>query len=165
MGGHHKGCPPPADPHPCHLSFPTQTHLHPRSWPVLSLQAIVIHVYKEDFEGWKFTGGLCTNAFFQKQSSLGVCIPPLSLVSPSFSFLSLFFSPLPHFFGDYFAYLYCAYFPEYLRKPDMGDCVLIYMMFHRAGREKTHIAKRSSECEGFSKVSRGEESWLKEFSN
>lgn len=111
---------------------------------VLFLQAIVIHIYKEHFQGWKFSGGLCTNAFLQKQS----CSRCLHLFPPFFWFLSFSFLSCLSFFFSFFSprscCLYCAYFSEYLKKPDIGDCSLIYTMFHWAGRENTHMA----ECAG-----------------
>lgn len=136
---------PPLTPTSTVLSLLRQTP--PPLWQltlVLFLQAIVIHIYKEHFQGWKFSGGLCTNAFLQKQS----CSRCLHLFPPFFWFLSFSFLSCLSFFFSFFSprscCLYCAYFSEYLKKPDIGDCSLIYTMFHWAGRENTHMA----ECAG-----------------
>lgn len=107
---HRQSCPLPRLWPPPLQSEPTETDTPSSfgSWLVLFLQAIVIHIYKEHFQEWKFSGG-SARMFFKSRVALGACIFfPFHLVYPFFlSFLTFsFLRP---------CCLYCAYFPEYLK--------------------------------------------------
>ena len=72
---HHQSCPLPRHWPPPLQSEPAETDTPSSfgSWLVLFLQAIVIHIYKEHFQEWKFSGG-SARMFFKSKVALGVWI-------------------------------------------------------------------------------------------
>lgn len=140
---HLRCCPPPSrGPHLYNLSLLRQTPSPLAADLYFSSRLLLYTFIKSTFRDGNSVGAL-HKCLFQKQSCSTVCIFRLVfwfLLFPFFSFLFSFsFSLFPSFsflsFSFFFLFfglccLYCAYFPEYLKKPDTRDCSLIYMMFH-----------------------------------
>lgn len=156
---HHQSCPLPRHWPPPLQSEPAETDTPSSfgSWLVLFLQAIVIHIYKEHFQEWKFSGG-SARMFFKSKVALGVWIFfPFLLVYPFFlSFLTFFF------FFETLLSLLCL-FPRILKETWYGRLPFnLYDVSLSWKGKRTQLHSAIVNVRVKRKVTWSEENWLKE---
>lgn len=117
----------PPDPHPSDLSLRGQTPPPPLAADLYFSSRLLLYTFiKSTFRNGNSVGGSTQMLFFFQKQSCSRCLHLFSFWFLPFSFLAIFF--FVFFFLRPCCCLYCAYFPEYLKKPDRGDCSFISMM-------------------------------------
>lgn len=140
MGGRKCCLPPLLWPPPLQSEFTERQTPPPLAADLYFSSRLLLYTFiKSTFRDGNSVGAL-HKCLSQRQRWCSTCLHlfPFLLVSP---FFSSFSSPPPFFFFFLTMLPILCLFPEYLKKPDVKGCSLIYMRFHWAGRENTHIAQ------------------------